>query len=88
MPEEEVYCQFSNLWKAEQEFRATKGTLELRPIFHVIPKRIEAHICICLVAYKVYKETEHLLKVSQIKLNADKVISITWTITTIIIKIY
>ncbi|MFZ2895273.1 MAG: hypothetical protein WA008_05020, partial [Saprospiraceae bacterium] len=77
MPVEEVCCQFSNLWEAERAFKATKGTLEMRPIFHFIPKRIEAHICICLVAYKVYKETEHLLKVSQIKLNADKVISIT-----------
>ena len=36
-------------------------------------KRIEAHICICFVALKVYKELERMLKVSEIKMSVDKV---------------
>ena len=32
----------------------------MRPIFHFTERRIEAHICICFVAYKVYKELERL----------------------------
>ena len=31
-----------------------KSNLEMRPIFHFTEKRIEAHICICFIAYKVY----------------------------------
>ena len=52
----EVVEQYHGLWVVERAFRITKGNLEARPIFHFTEKRIEAHICICFVAYKVYKE--------------------------------
>ena len=37
--------------------------IEIRPMFHFTRKRIEAHICICFVALKVYKELERKLKI-------------------------
>ena len=52
----EVYEQYNGLWVIERAYRITKGTLEMRPMFHFTPRRIEAHVCICFVAYKVYKE--------------------------------
>ena len=61
----------------------TKGTLEMRPMFHYTPRRIEAHICICFVAYKVYKELERILKLSNIEMSVDKVLSIAKTVTTL-----
>ncbi|MCB0661077.1 MAG: hypothetical protein KDC04_09075, partial [Saprospiraceae bacterium] len=67
----------------EKAFRVTKGTLEIRPVFHFTPKRIEAHVCICFVAFKVYKELERILKINQINHSVEKVISIAKTITTI-----
>jgi transposase len=45
-----IYQEYSGLWQIEHAFRVTKGTLELRPIFHFTEKRIKAHICICFVA--------------------------------------
>jgi hypothetical protein len=60
---------------------------KLRPMFHFTPKRIEAHVCICFVAYKVYKELERILKVSDIKLSVDKVLNIAKTITTLKINL-
>ena len=51
----DVYKQYSGLWVIERAYRVTKGTLELRPMFHFTPKRIEAHVRICFVAYKAYK---------------------------------
>ena len=45
-----------------------------------------AHICICFVALKVYKELERMLKVSEIKMSVDKVLALAKTITTIQIK--
>jgi len=56
-------------------------------MFHFTKKRIEAHVCICFVAYKCYKELERILKVSGIKLSVDKVLSIAKTITTIKVKL-
>jgi transposase len=83
LPAAEVYEQYSGLWVVEKAFRVTKGTLELRPMFHFTPRRIEAHVCVCFVAYKVYKELERILKNAEIKLSVDKVLSIAKTITTI-----
>ena len=83
----EVYEQYCGLWVIERAYRVTKGTLELRPMFHFTQKRIEAHVCICFVAYKVYKELERILKLSGIKLSVDKVLNIAKTITTLKIKL-
>ena len=52
-------------------------------MFHFTRRRIEAHICICFVALKVYKELERLLKLSDIKMSVDKVLSMAKTVTTI-----
>lgn len=56
-------------------------------MFHFTPKRIEAHVCICFVAYKVYKELERILKNNGINMSVDKVLSIAKTITTIKVKL-
>jgi Transposase len=87
LPAREVYEQYNGLWVIERAYRVTKGTLELRPMFHFTPKRIEAHVCICFVAYKVYKELERILKSNSINLSVDKVLNIAKTITTIKIKL-
>ncbi len=87
LPAKEVYKQYSSLWEVERAFRITKGTIELRPMFHFSPKRIEAHICICFAAYKIYKELERVLRISDINLSVDRVIDIAKTITTISVKL-
>jgi transposase len=87
LPAREVYEQYRSLWVVEKAYRVTKGTLEMRPIFHFTAKRIEAHVCICFVAYKVYKELERILKLSGINLSVDRVLNIAKTITTIRIKL-
>ena len=87
LPAKEVYEQYNGLWVIERAYRITKGTIEMRPMFHFSPRRIEAHVCICFVAYKMYKELERILKISAIDLSVDKVLSIAKTITTIKIKL-
>lgn len=84
---QEVYHQYSSLWSIERAFRITKGTIEMRPMFHFTERRIEAHVCICFVAYKVYKELERILKANNVGLSVDKVLSIAKTITTIKINL-
>jgi transposase len=81
-----VYEHYSGLWVIEKAFRVTKGTLDIRPMFHFTPRRIEAHVCICFVAYKVYKELERVLKSTGMNLSVDKALNIARTITTIKVK--
>ena len=56
-------------------------------MFHFTARRIEAHICICFVAYKVYKELERRLRINGINLSVDKVLNIAKTITNLKIKL-
>jgi transposase len=87
LPAKEVYEQYNGLWIIEKAFRVTKGTIEIRPMFHFTPRRIEAHVCICFVAYKMFKELERVLKMKDINLSVDKVLNIAKTITTIEVKL-
>ncbi len=59
----------------------------MRPIFHFTEKRIEAHICICFVAYKVYKELERIIKEIELGMSVDRLLDIAKTIITLKVKI-
>jgi transposase len=83
LPTDQVYTAYHNLWNVERAFRIAKSKIEIRPMFHFTRRRIEAHVCICFVALKVYKELERLLKCSDIKISVDKVLAMAQTITTI-----
>lgn len=78
IPASQVYAAYHNLWHVEQAFRISKSKIEIRPMFHFTRRRIEAHICICFVALKVYKELERLLNMS-----VDKVLALAQSIVTI-----
>ena len=77
-----VIKQYHGLWVVERAFRIGKSNLEMRPMFHFTPKRIEAHICICFVAYKVYKELERTIRQLGIGMSVDKALFYAKTIPT------
>jgi transposase len=58
---ETVIENYANLWQIEKAFRMSKSDLKIRPIYHRVRKRIEAHICIAFAAYGIYKELERRL---------------------------
>ena len=87
LPAAEVIERYRELWGVERAFRVVKGKLEARPIFHFNEQRIEAHICICFMAYKTYKELERLLRTVEINLSVDKVLDIAKTISTVTFKL-
>jgi transposase len=80
LKKEEVLENYKDLWQIEKAFRIAKTDLEIRPIYHRIQRRIEAHICIAFAAYKVYKELERQLKIKDSNLSAEKAIDIAKTI--------
>ena len=87
IPAGQVYEAYHNLWNVERAFRIAKSKIEIRPMFHFTRRRIEAHVCICFVALKVYKELERILKQAHIPLSVDKVLSLAKTVTTIQIEL-
>lgn len=59
---EEVVDNYRNLWRIERAFRMSKTDLRIRPIYHRLRRRIEAHICISFTAYCIYRALERALK--------------------------
>ena len=60
------------LWHIERAFRMSKTDLKIRPIYHRLRDRIEAHICISFTAYCIYKELERLLMQEKSELSVKK----------------
>lgn len=71
----EVIKQYSQLWQVEKAFRISKTDLRIRPVYHRLKRRIEAHICVCFTAYVVYKELERILIKNNINLSPEKAIN-------------
>jgi transposase len=74
---EEILESYGNLWHIEKAFRMSKTDLRIRPIYHRLRKRIEAHICLSFVAYAVYKELERVLKLEKYDLSVEKAAELT-----------
>ncbi len=71
---DKVINNYSQLWQVEKAFRISKTDLRIRPVYHRLKNRIEAHICICFTAYTVYKELERMLRQNKIDISAEKAI--------------
>ncbi|ALO17173.1 Transposase [Salinivirga cyanobacteriivorans] len=70
----EVIENYNNLWKIEKAFRISKTDLKIRPIYHRLKERIEAHICISFVSYLLYKDLEKTLKENDTGISINKAI--------------
>ncbi len=87
LSKDEIIENYSQLWKIEKAFRITKTDLKIRPIYHRLPRRIEAHICLTFAAYKVYKELERQLKEKNATISPQKAIEIASFIFAIKLKL-
>jgi len=61
----EAICKYSRLWVIEQAFRINKHNLQMRPIFHWTPKRIETHIAMCYMSFAILKQIEYRVALTQ-----------------------
>lgn len=87
LPDDQIIDNYKQLWHIEKAFRINKNDLKIRPVFHRMRRRIEAHICISFVAYKLYKELERQLKEKQAALSPEKAIEIAESIYALNVKI-
>lgn len=67
---------YRNLSFIERAFRMNKTDLAIRPIYHRLFNRIEAHVCICFTAYTVLLELERALAKTADKKNKKAGITI------------
>jgi transposase len=68
----EVIDNYKHLWQIEKAFRMSKTDLRIRPIYHRLADRIEAHICISFAAYAIYKDLERVLQKEKSPLSVKK----------------
>ena len=73
----QIIENYSNLWHIEKAFRMSKTDLRIRPIYHRLRHRIEAHICISFTAYSIYKELERVLYKEKASLSLKKASELT-----------
>jgi len=73
----QVIESYKNLWHIEKAFRMSKTDLRIRPIYHRLKHRIEAHICISFIAYSIYKELERILYKEKSNLSVKKAAELT-----------
>jgi hypothetical protein len=73
----QVIENYLNLWHIEKAFRMSKTDLRVRPIYHCLKHRIEAHICIAFTAYCIYKELERVLYKEKSTLSLKKAAELT-----------
>lgn len=55
---EDVAVGFKQLAEVERSFRTLKSTLDLRPFYHRLPERIEAHVLLCWLALLLVRLVE------------------------------
>lgn len=75
--DKQVMENYKNLWHIEKAFRMSKTDLRIRPIYHRLQNRIEAHICISFTAYCIYKELERILYKEKSALSLKKSAEVT-----------
>jgi len=58
--ETELWRMYMQLSDAEAAFRTLKQDLGIRPVFHQLQHRVEAHVLVCFVAYALYRTLDRL----------------------------
>lgn len=69
---EEVAKQYKRLQLVEHGFRTLKSSLDIRPMFHWTPRRIESHVFICFLALQMTVFFE--LRLKPMKMTFEKAV--------------
>ena len=83
----DVIDNYKQLWHIEKAFRISKTDLQIRPIYHRLAHRIQAHLIIAFCSYKLYKELERQLQQKKLNLSAEKAVEIMQSIFTVNTKL-
>ena len=70
----EVVHQYKELQEIERCFRTLKSSLDIRPVYHWVDRRIGAHIFICVMALTIERLMRHRLHKAKIKRSPERVL--------------
>ena len=73
---EEILGLYRRLWVIEESFRINKHTLEMRPIYHYVSRRIKAHILLCYITFALCRYVQKRISMQYEPLSIDKIRSI------------
>lgn len=81
----QAIATYARLWVIEQAFRINKHTLQMRPIFHWTPKRIQTHIAMCYMTFSLLKHMEYRVALTQ-KISINNIIDALMSVQSSILK--
>jgi transposase len=76
---QKVIENYGQLWHIEKAFRISKTDLRIRPMYHRLRRRIEAHVLVAFVAYTIYKELERRLGEAKLSISPKRAAELTQT---------
>lgn len=68
----EAVTLYKQLSEVERAFENLKDVIELRPIYHQTPRRVEAHIFVAALAFLLHRALEKKLKAAGLDLSATE----------------
>ena len=72
--EQELWKMYMQLNDAEAAFRTLKQDLSIRPVFHHLEERANAHILVCFLAYAMYRTLDRLAQDRGLGMSGRKVL--------------
>lgn len=72
--EQELWKMYMQLNDAESAFRTLKQDLSIRPVFHHIEGRANAHILVCFLAYAMYRTLDRLAQDKGLEMTGRRVL--------------
>ena len=71
---EQVVQQYKDLQDIERCFRTLKSSLDIRPIYHRVDRRIEAHIFMCVMALQIQRLMRQRLRRAKISRSPERIL--------------
>lgn len=70
---QEVLGLYRRLWVIEESFRINKHTLEMRPVYHHVSRRIKAHILICYITFALCRYVQKRISMQHESMSVDQI---------------
>ena len=67
----EAVRAYQELWRVEAAFRTMKDVLELRPVWHQTPQRVQAHVLVASLALTFDRILQRKLEQAGLKLSSQ-----------------
>lgn len=70
---QEILGLYRRLWVIEESFRINKYTLEMRPVYHHVSRRIKAHILICYITFALCRYVQKRISMQYESMSVDRI---------------